>query len=89
MGLVASLVSKWKPDKKFSYGFGRVEVLSGFVNCLFLMVIGTMLIKEAIFRLVSPVQVHTHHLLSVSVIGLLVNIIGRDSIFELENLKKL
>ena len=76
MGLTASVIAKWKPTKKFSYGFGRVEVLSGFVNCLFLIVIGVMLVKEAIFRLVSPVEVHTHHLLSVAVVGLGVNIFG-------------
>lgn len=79
MGLVASVVAKWKPNKKFSYGFGRVEVLSGYVNSLFLMVIGCMLVKEAIYRLVAPPEVHTHHLLSVSVIGLIVNIIGLAS----------
>ena len=51
-------------------------VLSGYINALFLMVIGLMLVKEAIYRLVAPPEVHTHHLLSVSVIGLLVNLIG-------------
>ena len=30
-----------------------------------------MLVKEAIYRLVSPPEVHTHHLLSVSVVGLI------------------
>ena len=79
MGLVASVVAKWKPNKKFSYGFGRVEVLSGYVNSLFLMVIGCMLVKEAIYRLVAPPEVHTHHLLSVSIIGLIVNVIGLAS----------
>ena len=71
MGLVASVIAKWKPNKKYSYGFGRVEVLSGYVNSMFLMVIGLMLVKEAIYRLVSPPEVHTHHLLSVSVVGLI------------------
>merc|ERR1719204_2347842 len=79
MGLVASVIAKWKPNKKYSYGFGRVEVLSGYVNSMFLMVIGLMLVKEAIYRLVSPPEVHTHHLLSVSVVGLIVNIIGLAS----------
>ena len=88
MGLLAAVIAKWKPTKKFSYGFGRVEVLSGFVNCLFLTVIGIMLVKEAILRLVAPVEVHTHHLLSVSVIGLFVNIIGLVSFsFRAQNLK--
>ena len=58
-------------NPKYSYGFGRVEVLSGYVNSMFLMVIGLMLVKEAIYRLVSPPEVHTHHLLSVSVVGLI------------------
>ncbi|PIK61551.1 putative zinc transporter 5, partial [Apostichopus japonicus] len=39
-GLTAAVMSHWKATRIFSYGYGRVEVLSGFVNGLFLVVIG-------------------------------------------------
>ncbi len=39
MGLAAAVISQWKPTKTYSYGFGRLEILSGFVNAIFLVVI--------------------------------------------------
>uniref|UniRef100_A0A8C6X5J8 Zinc transporter n=1 Tax=Naja naja TaxID=35670 RepID=A0A8C6X5J8_NAJNA len=32
MGLFAALMTRWKATRIFSYGFGRVEILSGFIN---------------------------------------------------------
>lgn len=29
MGLIASVMSRWPASKYYSYGYGRVEVLSG------------------------------------------------------------
>lgn len=76
LGLYASLMSRWKPTRLYSYGYGRVEVLSGFVNALFLMVIAVFVLEEALDRLVDPPSVSTKRLLFVSVAGFLVNLIG-------------
>ena len=53
MGLAAAMMSKWKPSRVFSYGYDRVEILSGFVNGLFLVVIAFFVFSEAISRLVG------------------------------------
>lgn len=37
VGLFASVASKWAPNERFPYGFGKIETLSGFANGVFLM----------------------------------------------------
>jgi zinc transporter 5/7 len=37
VGLFASVMSKWPPNGRFPYGFGKIETLSGFANGVFLM----------------------------------------------------
>ncbi|KHJ44391.1 cation diffusion facilitator family transporter [Trichuris suis] len=76
VGLIAAVMSTWKPTKQFSYGFARLEVLSGFINGLFLLVIAFFIFIEAIERLFDPPEVYTEKLLFVSVVGLLVNLFG-------------
>ncbi|XP_071444723.1 proton-coupled zinc antiporter SLC30A5-like isoform X3 [Hetaerina americana] len=76
MGLVAAIVARWKPSKTFSYGYGRVEDLSGFTNGLFLVVISSFVFWEAVGRLLDPPSVGTQQLLAVSVAGLCVNLLG-------------
>ena len=76
VGLYASIMSRWKPTRLYSYGFGRVEVLSGFVNGLFLVVIALFVLEEALDRLLEPPSVSTDRLLFVSIAGFIVNLIG-------------
>ena len=76
LSLVAAVMAKWKATRVFSYGYGRIEVLSGFVNGLFLVVIAIFLFYEAIQRLFDPPSVNTDKLIFVSVTGFLVNLIG-------------
>lgn len=75
-GLVASVISKWKPDDKFSYGYVRAEILAGFVNGLFLLFIAFFICSEAVERLFEPPEVKHERLFVVSVLGLLVNFVG-------------
>ncbi|UJR09931.1 hypothetical protein I4U23_014153 [Adineta vaga] len=76
VGLYAALMARWKPTRVFSYGYGRVEVLSGFVNGLFLVVVAFFVFYEAIGRLFEPPEINTNRLLIVSVAGFAVNMIG-------------
>lgn len=75
-GLIASVISKWRPDEKFSYGYVRAEVLAGFVNGLFLLFIAFFILSEAVERLIEPPEVKHERLFVVSVLGLLVNLVG-------------
>ncbi|KAJ2539267.1 hypothetical protein EV175_006365, partial [Coemansia sp. RSA 1933] len=76
MGLVAAVMSKWPPNEKFTFGYGRIETLSGFANGVFLMLISISILFEAIERLIYPPEMNTHRLLLVSFGGLVVNLFG-------------
>ena len=76
MGLVASVMARSTASKQFSFGYGRVEVLSGFINALFLIVIALMILLEALERLYNPPEVDTDKLMIVAVLGLCVNLFG-------------
>lgn len=75
-GLAASVISKWRSNDAFSYGYVRAEVLAGFVNGLFLIFTAFFIFSEAIERALEPPDVHHERLLPVSILGFLVNLIG-------------
>lgn len=75
-GLAASVITKWKANDKYSYGYVRAEVLAGFVNGLFLLFISFFIMSEAVERAIEPPEVKHERLFVVSVLGLLVNLVG-------------
>lgn len=56
-GLAASVITKWKANDKYSYGYVRAEVLAGFVNSLFLLFISFFILSESVERLIEPPEV--------------------------------
>jgi zinc transporter 5/7 len=59
MGLFASVMSGWERNERFTYGYGRVETLSGFANGIFLILISVFIVFEAVQRL-SVAFSHSH-----------------------------
>jgi solute carrier family 30 (zinc transporter), member 5/7 len=51
VGLFASVMATWTPNERFTYGYSRIETLSGFANGVFLILISVFIIVEAIQRL--------------------------------------
>ncbi|XP_035248089.1 zinc transporter 5 [Anguilla anguilla] len=76
LGLFAALMTRWKATRIYSYGYGRVEILSGFINGLFLMVIAFFVFMESVTRVIDPPNINTDMLTPVSVGGLIVNLVG-------------
>ncbi|KAM6945500.1 zinc transporter 7 [Aplochiton taeniatus] len=75
-GLAASVISRWRSNDSFSYGYVRAEVLAGFVNGLFLIFTAFFIFSEGVERALEPPDVHHDRLLPVSIAGLLVNLVG-------------
>lgn len=75
-GLAASVITKWKANERYSYGYVRAEVLAGFVNGLFLLFIAFFIMSEAVERAIEPPEVKHERLFLISVLGLLVNLVG-------------
>ncbi|KAJ7026271.1 cation efflux family-domain-containing protein [Mycena alexandri] len=76
VGLFASVMATWEPNERFTYGYGRIETLSGFANGIFLILISIFIVFEAIQRLLEPPEMNTSQLLLVSSLGLAVNLFG-------------
>nr|KAI8754156.1 zinc transporter 7-like [Biomphalaria glabrata] len=75
-GLVASVISRWRANESYSYGYVRAEILAGFVNGLFLLFIAFFIFSEAVERAVEPPEVKHERLFLVSVGGFIVNMVG-------------
>ena len=76
IGLFAAVIAKWEANQGFTFGYTRVQVLSGYVNGIFLIYIGLSIFREALHRLVDPPDIQLDKLLIVSVVGLCVNLFG-------------
>jgi solute carrier family 30 (zinc transporter), member 5/7 len=76
IGLCASYIAKLPSNKQYTYGFGRIETLSGLFNGIFLVFIAFNVFCESIERIFEPQKIETKGLLLVSVAGLGVNMIG-------------
>ncbi|CAG8702238.1 19755_t:CDS:2, partial [Gigaspora rosea] len=60
IGLFASIMSKWPENNKFTYGYKRIETLSGFANGIFLILISIFITFEAIGRLIDPPEMSVY-----------------------------
>lgn len=74
LGYAGERVSEVKPDKKYSFGLKRFEVLIALVNALSLVVIAIYIVYEAIERYLHPQVVDPHIMLPIAVIGFLGNL---------------
>jgi cobalt-zinc-cadmium efflux system protein len=75
LALFAARMARRPADARRTYGYGRMEVLAGFVNALTQFVLVGLIAYEAIERFFKPVQILSGVMLGVAVIGLLVNLV--------------
>lgn len=77
LALLLAVVGAWmatRPaDARRSYGYGRMEVLAGFVSALSQFVLVGWIVYEAIVRLLHPGEILSGIMLAVAIAGLLVN----------------
>ncbi|MFD2190102.1 cation diffusion facilitator family transporter [Pistricoccus aurantiacus] len=75
LALFAARISRRSADHRRTYGYHRVQILAAFVNGLTLIGIVIWISIEAIRRLLSPVEVMGSTMLTIAVLGLVVNIV--------------
>ena len=77
--LVLALVAQHFAEKprtdRSTFGLRRAEVLAAFVNGITLAFVGLLIIKEAIERWMTPVQIQGRPMLATAVAGLVVNLL--------------
>ncbi|KAI3699771.1 hypothetical protein L2E82_44296 [Cichorium intybus] len=76
IGLYASYISRLPANTQYNYGRGRFEVLSGYMNAVFLVLVGALIVLESLERILDPQEISTSSLLTVSIGGLAVNVVG-------------
>lgn len=73
LAVVGAAMAARPADARRSYGYGRMEVLVGFVNALSQFVLVGWIIYEAVTRLLHPGPILSGVMLVVALAGLLVN----------------
>lgn len=73
LALVGARMALRPADARRSYGYGRIEVLAGFVNGLTQFVLVGVIVYEALHRLREPVPILSGGMLVVALFGLAVN----------------
>jgi cobalt-zinc-cadmium efflux system protein len=76
LSLAAARLATRPAQGSMTYGLGRVEILSAQANGVTLLVLGCLIIYEAIVRLISPPQVHGAVVLVVALVGIVVNVVA-------------
>jgi cobalt-zinc-cadmium efflux system protein len=75
LALVAARLAARPPSGRFTFGFGRAEVLSAQVNGASLLVLAGVIAIEAVQRFVSPPTVEGGIVIVVGLLGALVNVL--------------
>lgn len=79
LALLLAVAGAWfarRPaDARRTYGYGRLEVLAGFVNALTQFVLVAFIAYEAVTRLFEPTHILSGMMLVVALIGLVANVL--------------
>lgn len=76
MGYFAQAISGRPENSRRTFGYRRAEILSAFLNALFLIVMSIFLIVEAIQRIQHPTHVNGEVMLIVALIGFIANLLS-------------
>jgi cobalt-zinc-cadmium efflux system protein len=76
LSLAAARLAARPAGGAMTYGLGRAEILSAQANGVTLLVLGLLIVYEAITRLVSPLHVHGGPILAVALAGIAVNLVA-------------
>lgn len=66
-------VARKERDKKYSYGYKRYSPLAALINTIILLIGSTVVLSQAIPRLLSPQPLNTNGMLLLAVLGILFN----------------
>jgi cobalt-zinc-cadmium efflux system protein len=74
LALVARKLGRRPHSLKHTYGLGRVEVLAALLNSATLLVVSTLICREAVVRLLHPEPVRGGIMFTVALVGLVANL---------------
>ena len=65
--------SKQKPDNKYTYGYIRYSVLGGLITTVILLVGSILVIYNAVWRIIDPVEINYKGMIIFAIIGIIMN----------------
>jgi len=74
IALAARVLGRQPPSDKHSYGLARLEVLAALANSAMILVVSTLICREAVQRLAQPEHVRGGLMLVVALVGLGANL---------------
>lgn len=75
LSLTASYMAAKNPNHRYTFGFLRFETIAAFINGLALVIIAIGILIEGIQRLIEPQAINFKLMLTIAIIGLIVNAI--------------
>ncbi len=69
-------LSDKKPNRKYTYGYARFSVLGGWITTIILLTSSSIIIYNAILRIVTPIAINYNGMFVFSLIGLSVNLVA-------------
>lgn len=73
LSLVAAIMATKSATNKRTFGYKRFEPIAAFINGLSLILIPIYIIYEAVNRMITPVEIIPMQMMTVGIIGLLIN----------------
>lgn len=81
IALIAIKIGKMPADNKRTFGYQRFEILAALFNALMLFVVAIYIVYEAYQRFSQPPEIQSLGMLSVAIVGLLINLISMKILF--------
>ena len=75
-GIFFKNLSLKKPDKNYTYGYGRFSLIGALINLIVLSVGSTIIVISAIPRLFNVEEVNHSGMLIFAILGIIVNLVG-------------
>lgn len=75
LSLIAAVIATRASTKKKTFGYKRFEPIAAFINGLTLILVPLYIIFEAINRMITPIDINPTQMLTVGLIGLIINAI--------------
>ena len=82
IALVAIKIAKRPADDKRTFGYQRFEILAALFNACMLFVVAIYILYEAYQRFSQPPEIQSLGMLSVAIIGLVINLISMRILFS-------
>ena len=80
--------SKKKPDNKYTFGYTRYSVLGALITNTILIIGSTLVIYNAIERIINPVDINHNGMIIFAIVGTVVNIIAAYATKEGDSLNQ-